>query len=191
MLIRKKINPKPIHGKSNKDVVVPVRCTGEGEVLVQQVNSPDLDNIEQCLYGLRTDLSGIINVRNDRPVDVVLDKVKVDGAVTVEPVTVTNMPNSIKVQENLHIVQTPIAAKVAPFNFHGYGTVVLSKPCRIYSVYLTVYEPTIIELVDITGEMYVKEIKFNLFPQFIQMNKMEIKAHEYVQVGGYILYESC
>jgi hypothetical protein len=191
MLIRKKISPKPIHGKCNSDVVQPIRCTDTGEILVQQVNPPDLEEIEQCLQGLRSDLSGTITVRNDRPVDVVLDKIKVDGTVTVEPVTVTNMPSEIKIQEHLHIVQTPVAAKVAPFSFRGYGTVILSKPCRIYSVYLTVYEPTYIEVVGITGEIHTGEFKMDLFPLFIHLDKVEIKTSEYVNAGGYILYENC
>lgn len=191
MLVRKKISPKPIHGKCDNDVVQPIRCTDAGEILVQQVNSPDLEDIEQCLQGLRSDLSGVINVRNDRPVDVVLDKVKMDGAVTVKPVTVANMPSEMKIQENLHIVQTPVATKVAPFNFSGCGMVVLSQPCRVYAVHLTVYEPLLIEVVDITGEMWTRELKFNLFPLFIQVNKVEVKTREHAEMGGYILYENC
>jgi hypothetical protein len=189
MKIKKKINPKPIHAESNGGDVQPIRCTDTGEVLVHQTNAPSLENVERYLR------EGI-TVHHKQPVDVVLKKIEVEGTVsikdtvTVEPVTVVNMPDEMKVQENLHVVQTPVAIKVAPFSFEGYGAVIIPQPCRVYSVYLTVYEPTFIEVVGITGEIWTGEFKMDLFPLFIQVDKVEVRVKEYVKGGGYILYES-
>jgi hypothetical protein len=58
----------------------------------------------------------------------------------------------------------------------------------VYSVYLTVYEPTFVELVGITGEMWIKEFKLDLFPLFVQADKVAIATKEYAEVGGYIVY---
>jgi hypothetical protein len=193
--------------------VQPIRCTAGGEVFVHQTNQPRpvgdgvnrknkdgvlvLGDDGKQLRNVRVDPDGTTVVRHDGPVDITLKKVTVDGTVsvkdtiTVEPIMVANMPTAMKIQENLHVVQTPQATKVAPFSFEGYGSLILSKPCRIYSVYLTVYEPTFIEVVGITGGMWTREFKMNLFPQFIQMDKLEIKAKEYVKAGGYILYGNC
>jgi hypothetical protein len=151
----------------------------------------------KSLRNVRVDPDGTTVVRHDGPVDITLKEVAVHGTVTVDntltvnPVRVSNMPTEMKIQENLHVVQTPVATKVAPFSFEGYDSLILSKPCRIYSVYLTVYEPTFIEVVGITGGMWTREFKMNLFPQFIQVDQLEIKAREHVHVGGYILYENC
>jgi hypothetical protein len=207
------IKPRPACGQAGNKVVQPIRCAAGGEVFVHQVNQPDpvgdgvnrknkdgvlaLGDDGQCLRNVRVDPDGTTVVRHDGPIDVTLKKVMVKGTVRIDkevsckPIVVANMPNEMRIQENLHIIQTPVAAKVAPFNFAGYGAVILSRPCRIYSVHLTVYEPTYIELVDITGEMWTRELKFNLFPQFIQVDKLEVKAKEYVEAGGYILYENC
>jgi hypothetical protein len=163
-----------------------------------QVNNPDpLEDLVKFLRNIKFDIDGAILTRQEKPIDTTLKEVGVHGTVEVkntlamEPVTVANMPTEMKIQENLHVVQTPVATKVAPFSFDGYGTVILSKPCRVYSIYLTVYEPTFIEIVGITGEIHTGEFKMDLFPLFIQVNKVEIKALEYVKGGGYILYENC
>jgi hypothetical protein len=147
------------------------------------------------LRNIKVTPDGTTVVRHDGPVDITLKELMVHGTVsvedtiTVEPVVVANMPTEIHVQEGLHIVQTPVATKVAPFSFAGRSSAILSEPCRIYSVYFTVYEPTFIEVVGITGEIWTREFKMNLFPQFIQIDQLEIKAREYVEIGGYILYE--
>jgi hypothetical protein len=151
----------------------------------------------QYLRNVRVDPDGTTVMRHNGPIDVTLEKVKVEGTVRIdktvecEPIVVANMPTHMQVQEGLNIVQTPVPVKVAPFNFTGYGSVIISQPCRIYSIHLTVYDATYLEIVGITGEMWTRELKFNLFPQFIQVDKVEIKAKEYVNAGGYILYENC
>ena len=192
---------------------IPLRRTSTQELMVYQVNQPRLvgDGVNrknkdgilvlgddgQYLRNIKVAPDGVTVVRHDGPVDVTLEEiivqgvVTVDNTVTVEPVTVANMPDHIRIQENLHVVQTPLEAKVAPFNFSGCGTVILSRPCRIYGVHLTVCEPTFVEIVGITGEMWTKELKLNLFPQFIQVNRLEIETREYVEAGGYVIYEDC
>jgi hypothetical protein len=147
------------------------------------------------LRNIKVTPDGTVITRVDGPIDLnlgILDvqgKVRIDNTLTVNPVTVANMPDHIRVQEGLHVTQTPVEAKVAPINFEGYGDVVIPRPCRVYSIHLTVYEPTFVEIVGITGEMWIKEFKLNLFPQFIQMDKVTITTKEYAKVGGYIVYE--
>lgn len=193
--------------------LVPVRCTSAGELMVCPVSQPGLvghgvnrkgkDGIlalgddGQCLRNIKVDPSGATVVRHDGPIDVTLEEVSVQGTVvvdnvvTVNPVIVANMPSHMQIQENLHVVQTPLEAKVAPFSFDGYGAVIISQRCKIYSIYITVCEPTLMEIVGITGEIRTKEFKISLFPQFIQMDKVEFKVREYVHGGGYIIYENC
>jgi hypothetical protein len=147
------------------------------------------------LRNIKVTSDGTTVVRHDGPVDVNLDTVSVQGTVTidntltVEPVTVANMPDHIRVQEGLNVVQTPIEAQVAPINFEGYGAMIIPRPCKVYSIYLTVCDPTFVEVVGITGQMWTAEFKFSIFPQFIQMDKVAITTKEYAKAGGYVIYE--
>jgi hypothetical protein len=65
------------------------------------------------LRNVRVDPDGTVVTRVDKPVDLNMPTVKVEGSVgiegsvTVDPVTVTNMPEEIRVQENLHVIQVP------------------------------------------------------------------------------------
>jgi hypothetical protein len=207
------IKPIPVCGQSGNKVVQPIRCTSGGELMVYQVNEPGtvgdgvnrknkdgvltLGDDGHYLRNVRVDPDGTTVVRHDGPIDVTLKELSVQGSVTVDntltvnPVRVSNMPDHIQIQENLHVVQTPMEAQVAPFSFDGYGVVVISQRCKIYSIYITVCEPTLMEIVGITGEIRTKEFKISLFPQFIQMDKVEFKVREYVHGGGYIIYENC
>lgn len=190
MLVKKKIKPKAIHAESGMNIVRPIHCTDSGELVVYQVNNPDPLNVQ-------LDPDGTVVVRDkQRTVNVegvvkTKGTVSVDNTLTVEPVTVSNMPDKIQIQEPLHIQQISIKTKMLPFNFSGCDWLVISNPCKIYSIYLTVREPTFVEIVGITGKMWVKEkFQFNLFPLYVQVNELQIKTTEYVNVGGYVLCEN-
>jgi hypothetical protein len=119
--------PKSMHAKAG-NVRTPVRCTGRGELEVYQANSPGfvgtginrynkdgvlvLGDDGKCLRNVRVDPDGAVVVRHDQPIDVTLEEVRVNGHVTVDntltvdPVTVANMPDQIRIQEGLHIATT-------------------------------------------------------------------------------------
>ena len=206
MLIKAK---SPIPSKT--EPVVPVRCLPGGEVMVHQVNQPApvgdginrknkdgvliLGDDGQYLRNVRTDPDGTVVTRVDKPIDLNMPVVTVKGSVTVEntltvdPVTVSNMPKEIRVQEPLDVVQVPIEAKVAPINFEGYGQIVIDEPCKVYSIHLTVIDSTWVEIPGITGPMFTKEFKLNLFPLYIRLNKLAVTVKEWSKVGGYVIYE--
>jgi hypothetical protein len=215
MLIKAKspipTKPRPTCGQAGNKVVQPIRCTADGEVFVYQTNQPKLvgDGVNRKnkdgvltlgddgrhLRNVRVDPDGTTVVRHDGPVEVVphltevVGIVSVDNPVTVNPVTVANMPDHIRVQEDLHVTQNSIEALVAPINFEDYGQIVIDEPCKVYSIHLTVNELTFVEIVGITGEMWTTEFKFSIFPQFIQVNKVAITTKEYAKAGGYVIYE--
>lgn len=217
MLVKTKIpapsKPKPVCGQSNNKVVQPIRCTPGGDVMVHQTNQPvpvgngvNRKNKDGVLtlgddgrylrnYRVEPDGTTVVTVRD--PVDVKLPPViEVKGTVdignslTVKPIMVLNVPEEIKVQEGLNVVQTSRKAKVVPFSFEGREYVVLTRPCRIYSIHLTVCDPTWIEISHVTGEMFTKEIKIDLFPLYIQLEELVIKVREWSKVGGYAIYEA-
>lgn len=203
--------PEPIRARSIGKKLVPVRCTRSGELMVHQVNQPIqvgdginrknrdgvlvLGDDGQYLRNVHVDPDGTVVTRIDGPVDLNMPVVEVKGTVgvgntlTVNPVKVSNMPEEIRIQENLHVVQVPREVRVAPISFEGYEQVVLSEPCKVYSIHLTVCEVSWIEIPGITGEMFTKEFKIDLFPLFIQLDKLVVKVREWSRVGGYVIYE--
>lgn len=205
--------PKPVCGQSSGKVVQPVRCTSAGEPMVYQVNEPGtvgdgvnsknkqgflvLGDDGKYLRNHRVDPDGTTVVRVDNPIDVNLPSViEVKGTVdignslTVKPIMVLNVPEKVRIQEGLNVVQTPREAKVVPFSFEGHEYTVLTRPCRVFSIHLTVYDPTWVEILRVTGEMFTKEIKINLFPLYVQLEELVIKVREWSKVGGYAIYEA-
>lgn len=203
--------PEPIRARSIGKKLVPVRCLQGGELAVHQVNQPPsvgngvnhknkdgtlfLGDDGKYLRNVRVDPNGTVVTRIDEPVDLNMPVVEVEGTVSVEntltvnPVSVSNMPEEIRVQENLHVVQVPREVRVAPISFEGYEQVVLSEPCRIYSIHLTVNGLTWIEIPGFAGEMSTREFKIDLFPLFVQLDELVIRVREWSTVGGCAIYE--
>lgn len=195
MLVKTKTSPKPVHAKHGEDVQ-PLSCTPGGELLVHQVNNPDSwEDLVELLHSIKFDANGAILTRQEKPIDVTLKKLSVHGtvdvgnAVTVKPVTVANMPQSIKIQEPLRVVQESIQAKIARIDFEGCGATILDKPAKIYQIHLTVCGPTMVEVVGITGQMYTDRVDMDLFPLYVQVESLRIKIREFLKVGGYVVYD--
>ena len=149
----------------------------------------------EYLRNVRTDPDGTVVTRVDKPVDLNMPVVEVKGTVRVEntlttdPVVVSNMPKEIRVQEPLNVIQAPIEARVAPISFEGYEQVVIDEPCKVYSIYLTVDDSTWVEILGVTGKMFTKEFKIDLFPLYIELYKLTVVVKEWSKVGGYVVYE--
>jgi hypothetical protein len=143
----------------------------------------------------RVDSDGTAVVRVEKPVDInmpvveVRGTVEVNNALTVNPVNVSNMPDQIRVQEPLRVTQEPREAKVIPISIEGHGQVIIDEPCKVYSIYLTVDDPTWVQILGVTGEMFTKEFKVDLFPLYIKLNKLVVTVKEWSVVGGYVICE--
>lgn len=196
MIVKQKTSPKPVYAESGEGIQ-PLRCTSEGELVVHQVNNPEpLDDFVKLLRSIWLDPDGAMVVRDkDRTVSVegvvkTEGKVCVENTLTMNPVMVSNMPDKIQIQEPLCIAQMPLETMVAPIDFEGYESVILEEPARIYQIHLTVCEPTIVEVVGITGSMYTDRIDINLFPLFVSVEELIIKVRESSLVGGYVIYDN-
>jgi hypothetical protein len=150
----------------------------------------------QYLRNVRVLPDGTLPTQVVNPVDVnlppvieVKGTVDIGNSLTMKPVMVLNVPEEIRVQENLNVVQTSQEAKVVPVSFEGRVAVVIPHPCKIFSIHLTVCEPTWIEIPGITGEMYTKDFTMNLFPLFIQVDRLVVKVREYSRIGGHVICE--
>ena len=202
---------EPIRAQCNNRVVQPIRCTSAGELMVHQINQlpavaggvnrKNKDGIlalgddGKALRNIRVDPDGTVVTRNEQPVNVIPRTIQVEGTVSLKepveckPITVANIPTCVRVQENLNVV--PVTREVNTYPFHFVGREFeLNLKCHLYTLYFSVSRKTFVEILGITGEMYVDEFKLNLFPMFLPIDKLTIKTREHVEVGGYILYEN-
>ena len=195
MIVKTEVKPKPVCAESDADVVQPLICTTEGELLVHQVNQPEV----LALSDLLVDPDGTLVIRSEQPVDIVHEAidvvrtVKLDAPVECRPVTVANMPHCVRIQDSVDVVQVPHPVKVAVIDFEGNEGQVLSGLHNVYAVHFTAKsrfrEDVLIRIVGVTGEMFLKEFTLNLLPSCLQIEDLTIICTEYVKVGGYVLYD--
>ena len=199
-----------IQAQSGNKKVTPVRCTPSGELMVRTVDSLPtagsgvnrknkdgvlvLGDDGQVLRNIRVDPDGTMVVRDEQPVvhesTEVIRTVKLAGPIDCNPVTVMNIPPPVEIKDNVNTIQVPQKVRPFPFQFTGRNFTAKLLPCQIYILYFTVSRKTFVEIPGIAGKMYLDEFRMNLFPMFIYVDKLIIKASEFVDIGGYAIYES-
>ena len=202
--------PESMQARAGNKKVTPVRCTPSGELMVRVadplptvgdgVNQKNKDGVlvlgddGQALRNVRVDPDGTMIVRSEQPVvhesTEVVRTVKLEGPIDCNPVAVMNIPPRVEIKDNVATVQVPQKVRTFPFQFAGRSFEAKLPPCQIYILYFTVSRKTFVEIPGIAGKMYLDKFKMNLFPMFIYVDKFIIKASEFVDIGGYAIYES-